>query len=242
MDNVLSSSEEAQYAEFKRRVSLEAARAQAAKLELDYLDCTADKNLLKRACQDANVLGIGAICVLPNYVKACVNYLGKDPKTSLIACISYPHGADTLDIKVAALKRAVKDGIDEAEVTAPLAYIKDGNWGFVKKEFKKLKKAAKDRGLRINLESPLLTPQEIAKTCRVAVECGITSLRCKSENFLCGFDSECVAEVKQAVKDKCTIKADGVTGLSEMNEAVNLGAGIIGSKSAFDLARLILRE
>lgn len=242
MDNIIPADEAEQYAEFKRRVSLEAARAQAAKIELDYCNNALDKNLLKRVCQDANLFGIGAICVLPCFVRACVNFLGKDPQASLIACISYPHGADTIDIKVAALKRAIKDGVDEAEVTAPIAYIKDGNFSYVKKEFKKLKKAAKDRGLRINLESPLLTPQEISKVCKIATECGITSIRCKSESFIPGFDRESVAEIKEAVKDKCTVKADGVSTISEMNEAVSLGAGIIGSKNAFDLARIILQD
>ena len=71
--------------------------------------------------------------------------LGKDPQTSLIACISSPHGGDTTEIKVKAIKDAVKNGVDEVEVTAPIAYVKDANWGYVKRELKKLKGAYKHR-------------------------------------------------------------------------------------------------
>ena len=46
--------------------------------------------------------------------------------------------------------------------------------------------------------------------------------------------------MKSAVKDRCTIKADGVSNLTEMQSAVDMGAGIIGSKNALDLAELIL--
>ena len=180
------------------------------------------------------------MCVLPNHVKPCVTYLGKDPQVSLIACISFPHGGDSTKVKVAAVKQAVKDGVDEAEVSAPVSYIKDGNWSYVKREFKKVKKAAKNRAVRINVESTLLTPQELNKVCSLAADCGIPSLRTHSGYFGGGFDGEVILRMKAAVKDKCTIKADGVSNISDMGIAVDMGAGIIGSKNAVDLAQLIL--
>ena len=47
--------------------------------------------------------------------------------------------------------------------------------------------------------------------------------------------------MKSAVKDKCIIKADGVTNIADMNTAVDMGAGVIGCKNASDLARMILQ-
>lgn len=230
-----------QFAQFKRKMNLEAAYAQAAKLEYNLTDATVEKAALRRACQEANRLGLGAVCVLPCFVKSCVTFLGPDPKASLIACISFPHGGDTTDIKVKAVKRAVKDGVDEAEVTAPIAQIKDGNWSYVKREFKKLKSAGKTRAVRINIESSLLTAHEVAKVCSVAAECGITSLRSGSPFFGGSFNSEIIARMKSAVKDRCTVKADGISTVADMNLAVDMGAGVIGSNNAADLASLILK-
>ena len=119
--------------------------------------------------------------------------------------------------------------------------IKDANWSYVKREFKKLKKAAKNKVLRINIESPLLTAQEITKICNVAAECGITSLRSASGAFGCGFDADTLTLMQNAVKDKCIVKADGVNNIIDMNTAVDMGAGIVGSRNASDLARLILQ-
>ena len=240
LDEKMEEQEKLRYAEFKRKLNLEAAQGQISKLEYNLTDATTDKNSLRRACQEAARLNIGALCVLPNHVKPCVGYLGRDPQVSLIACISFPHGGDSTKIKVAAVKQAVKDGVDEAEVSAPISYIKDGNWGYVKREFKKVKKAGKNRAVRINVESSLLTPQELNKVCTIAADCGIPSLRTHSGYFGGGFDGEVVSRMKAAVKDKCTIKADGISNISDMDIAVDMGAGIIGSKCALDLAQLIL--
>lgn len=240
--NEISEEDFRKFSEFKRKMNIEAAEAQIKKIEYSLTDACIDKTALRRACQDANKLGIGAVCVLPCFVKTCVSYLGRDPQTSLIACISYPYGGDTTKIKAEAVKNAVKEGVDEVEVTAPVAFIKDGNWGYVRREFKKLKSAGKNRAVRINIETPYLTNQEISKVCALAAECGITSLR-NSSGCTGGsrIDADTLSRMKNAVKDRCTIKADGVSTVSDMTLAVDFGASIVGSKNAADLARLILK-
>ena len=233
----MTENEKLRFEEFKRKINRQAAEAQVSKLEYNLYSVSCDKASLRRACKDAEDLGLGAVCVLPCYVKSCVAFLGRDPKASLIACISYPHGGDTTKVKVAAVKQAVKDGIDEAEVTAPVCAVKDGSWSYIKKEFKKLKSAAKNMNVRINIESSYLTEHEVIKLASLAADCGITSVRISSGEF----QPEIIAKVKSAVKDKCTIKADGVFTLADMQTAVDMGAGIVGSKSAPDLAHLIYR-
>lgn len=238
----MTDEEKSRFEQFKRKINAEAARAQAAKLEYTLCEASAGNGAIRRACQDATLLGLGAVCVLPCFVKPCVGFLGPDPQVSLIACISLPHGGDTLKVKQTAIKHAVRDGADECEVTAPIAYIKDGNWSYVKREFKKLKSASKNRGLRISLESELLTPQELIKTCNIAAACGITALRTASGFYGGEFNAETVAQIKTAVKDKCTVKADGAHTVYDMQTAVDMGAGVIGSKNAADIARLILKS
>lgn len=240
--------EREQFTEFKRRMNMQAAQAQVGKLEFNLTEATLDKVTLRKACQDASSLKLGAVCVLPNQVKPCISCLGTNPEVSVIACISYPHGGDSLKTKVDAVKHAIKDGADEVEVTAPIAYVKDGNWNYIKREFKKLKSASKKKALRIDLESPLLTEQELIRLCTLAADCGITSLRLSSESYSAdGINgitfnvAETITRVKTAVKDKCTIKADGALTMTDVNTAVEMGAVIIGSKNAPSLAKLILQ-
>lgn len=229
-----------QFREYKRKVSLRMAEAQVSKIEYELLDASVGRDTLKKACQEARALKLGAICVHPNAVLPCVRLLGAQPPTSLIACISYPFGGDTTKIKVKAIKEAIKDGVDEVEVSVPVSVIKDGDWRYVKREFKAVKKASKKRAMRINVEYDYFTPSELNKICAVACDCGITCIKLAA-SYGKGVGGDVITAVKSAVKDKCTIKADGISQISDLETALGLGVDIIGSKNAPDVAQLVLK-
>lgn len=228
--------EEQQFIEFKRLSRIKEAKASVLKIECDCLSNGCDKAVLKDTCKRANALELGAIVVYPSFVKPCVSYLGDDPKVSLIAAVSCPHGADTTDIKVAAVKTAVKDGVDEVEVFAPAAFIKDGNWQYFKRECKKLKKAAKIRALRIVFDCGILTEKELLKACSVAADSGVNCVR------LNGADADLVTTVKTSLKGKCMLKAGCAGDLSSFLSYCNAGAEAVDCTRAFDLASCLIKS
>lgn len=228
--------EEQEYKEFKRMKREEEARANVSKIECDCLSLYCDKAQLRETCKTADRLALGGIIVFPAYVKACVAFLGKDPKCSLIAAISYPHGLDNMEIKTEAVKRAVKDGVDEVEICAPVQLIKDGNQAYFKKECKKLKKAAKNRPVRIVFDCSMFTSAELSKACAIAADAGVHCVR------LNGADGETISNVKQTVRGKCLIKADGADTFAAFANACVMGADYVGSRNANELASLIMRQ
>ena len=236
----LSENEKTLYLQFRKKINAEAAKAQIKKLEYNLTDITCGLTALKTACADGTALNLGGICVLPGFVRQCATYLGLERKCQLIACISYPHGADSTDIKVKSVKKAIKDGADEVEVTIPVAHIREGNFSYLKRELKKLKSATKKRSLRIDAECPLLTKEEVVRVCKIATDCGVNSVKTSSGMYGRGNELEMVASVKNAVKDKCTVKADGIATMIEMSSAIDMGASVIGSKNAASIARTIL--
>ncbi|MDE7086880.1 MAG: hypothetical protein K2O67_01680 [Clostridia bacterium] len=229
-------SEEEQYKEFKRIKRVDEAKASVAKIECDCTSLYTDKVSLRDLCKSANGLEIGAIVVLPFFVKPCVSFLGKDPKVSVIAAVDYPSGGETTEVKVAAVKRAVKDGVDEVEVFAPVPYLRDGNWTYFKKECKKLKKAAKIRALRIVLDCTMLNEKELLKACNIAADAGVNCLR------LNGADGDVVANVKTALKGKCLIKAEKADNAAAFATLCTMGADYVSCLHACDLANYILKE
>lgn len=235
--NNLTEDEQKQFQEYMRRKRTEEAQATVGRIECDCLSAYAEKSTLKQLCKDGDRLGIGAIVVLPSVVKPCVGFLGKDPKCSLIAAISYPHGGDTTDVKVAAVKRAIKDGVDEAEVYAPLAYLKEGNFGYFKRECKKLKKASKTRALRIVFDGSALGESELAKSCAIAADCGVNMIRISRAS-----DAQLVQRVKSNLKDKCLFKTDGAETAAGFQQAVVFGADAVCCKNATEIASLLLSE
>lgn len=230
-----SQDEKLLYSQFKRKISNEAAHAQIKKLEYDLADVKSGLSYLKTACIDASSLGVGAICVLPNFVKKCASLLGAQRNSSLVARIGSVDGGDVTAIKVKAVKRAIGDGADAVEVTAPIAHIRDGNFVYFKKEIKKLRSASKHKSFRINLNCNYLTREEIVRACVVSADCGVNSVTLSGGNCI-----DKISDAKNAIKDKCVIKSEGVATVLEMSSAVDLGAGIIGSKNAADVARAIL--
>ncbi len=227
------------YSQFRRRINAEAAKAQIKKLEYNLADASSGLSALKTACTDGNALGMGAVCVLPCFVRQCSVYLGGERKCRLVACISSPHGGDSTEIKVKAVKQALAEGADEVEVTAPVAQIREGNFAYVRREFKKLRKACKNKALRIDLECSLLTRQEIIKACTIATDCHVNSVKTAS-GYGGGSETEMISAVKSAVRDKCLIKCEGVATVLEMSGAIDMGASIVGSKNAGAVARAIL--
>ncbi len=233
----MTQEEQAEFIEFKQQKKKEEAKSRVQKIECDLLSPYGDKNSVRDACKAAERLEIGAVCVLPNMVKACVGFLGPDPKCSLIAVVSYPHGGDTTEVKAAAVKRAVKDGIDEAEVCAPLAFIAEGNFAYLKRECKKIKRAAKNRPVRLCLDAAVLNSSLIAKASRIAADAGIDCIRINNFN-----DSGVLTAVKNAVKDKCLIKTDGVESEAQFSGILAMGAHCVSCKNAQELASLILSQ
>lgn len=229
--------EKSLFEEFKRKMSLEAARAQIKKLEYDLSDVTCGLAAVKAGCADAENLLLGGVCVSAGFVKSCSAFLGPSAsrKSQIIACIGYPDGGDVTEIKVKAVKRALRDGADELEVTAPIARIRDGNYQYVKRELKKLRRAAKNHALRISAECSLLTKSDIVRLCSLAADCKINSVKTQQTG-----GGATVADIKNAVKDRCLIKVEGVSSVAELSSAVDLGATSVGSKNAPAVARYIL--
>lgn len=225
-----------EFKEYKRMKREEEARASIAKIECDCLSIYSDKSTLRETCKNAEHLAIGAVVVFPAYVKPCVAFLGKDPKCALIAAISYPFGLDSTEIKVAAVKRAIKDGVDEVEVCAPVQFIRDGNLAYFKRECKKLKRAARNISLRITFDCELFTDAELTKACAIAADAGVHCVR------LNGADGDKIAKIKQALRGKCLIKADGVESFATFANYCVMGADYAGSKTACELASYIKRQ
>lgn len=228
--------EDGKYAEFKKQNRIKAAKATILKIEYDYLAPNADKLTLKELCKSANELALGAIVVHPAFVKQCVSYLGKDPQVSLIAAISYPNGLDTTEVKADAVKKAVKDGVDEVEVYAPVPFIKDGSWTYFKKECKKLKKAVKIRTLRIAVDCAYLTEKDIIKCCNVAADAGVSCVR------LVNAYADTVMNIKTALKGKCLLKSGKAESEFEFKDYSEMGSDIVNCTAAFEIASLLLKK
>lgn len=236
----VSQQERHEFDEFKRQKRVAEARALIAKIELSATSVTYERSALRRALKECEKLGIGGVCVLPYLVKSARSFLGEDSPVIIVALISPFGGTDTTDIKLRQVKRALRDGAAAVEVTVPVPAIKEGSWGYVKKELKRLKRASRKAILRINLEAPLLTSQELTRLLSIICEVGITCVRTAGGVFGSGADEEDLKLIRAAVKDKAMIKAEGAEAPGRMATLLELGAQITGSEAAVPMAQAVL--
>ncbi len=188
--------------------------------DLERFMCTAYKNKYY------------SICVNPINVEFCKRFIDYKFKGAIRVCavIGFPLGSTTLDIKVQEIKRAIKDGADEVDVVLDLSKIKDADWGSVKVELARVRKASRKKILKVIIETAVLTKTEIEK---VSVLCarGRVDFIMTCTGFADGGASpEVVDIIRSAIKDKCGIKASG--GVETKTQAVNLiriGASRIGT-------------
>lgn len=223
-------SEDEQYEDYKRAKRIEEARADVLKIEYDMTIPNLDKTLLKETCKTANAVGLGAIVVYSNFVKNAVSYLGRDPQVSLIAAVSAPHGEDATEIKVNAVKRVVRDGVDEVEVYAPMSKIREGNWMYFKRECRKLKKAARMRALRIVIDCEKVNEKELIKSCNAAADNKVDCIKLKNAG------ATTVSRVSEILKDRCRIKSDTVENRSQFMNMCASGASYVACDAPFRLA------
>lgn len=244
MENILNSEispqERQEFEEFKRQKRVAEARLSIGRLELQFTGVCSERSQLRRAVREAEKLGIGGVCLSPYLVRPCADFLGKDYRMAIVACISQWGGTDTTDLKVRAIKRAIRDGATVTEVTAPIPVVKEAAWGYVRREFKKLRSAAKKITLRINIEAPLLTREELSKLCTLCCECSISCVCTSGGLFGSGADEEDIKAIKHALKDRAVIKAEGADTPARADTLCGLGASIVASANAVAVAQSIL--
>ncbi len=238
----ISEEEYIQFNAYKQMKKLNETRAKIAMLEYDALTIAQDRETLKGVFLEASRLNLGGVCVLPSQVRYCLQVFGQKPQFSLVACVGYPHGGDLTSVKVKAVRYCVRDGASAVEVTAPVYAIKGNNWTLVRKEFKRIKKAAKHAAARIVLECGTFTELQYKKCAAIAAEVGITCLRTASGAYESGNCEEQIEALVSVVEDKCAVKASGVATSAQFLALLNCGAKKVSSTNALQIAEQLLAQ
>ena len=107
-----------------------------------------------------NFLGV---CINPLYVKLAKEQL-KNTDVKVVTVVGFPLGANRSDVK------AVEDGADEIDMVINVSKLKDKDYEFVVNDIKAVKKACKDKPLKVILETDLLEKVEIKRACELCIE------------------------------------------------------------------------
>ena len=234
----LAAEERREFEEFKRQKKIEEIRRLLRTIDHTMLKQTATSADIRKLCNEAKEYGFYSVCVQPVYVAACREFLRGCPQVKIACVVGFPMGENLTKTKVYETKQAVRDGADEIDMVICISAVKNGQFGYVRREIKKIVRAAHGRPVKVIIETSLLTRDEMVRAASCARDAGAAFVKTSTGYFGEGARAEDVRLLKETVAGKCQVKASGGIRTAErLKEMVAAGADRIGTSAGKDIAK-----
>ena len=202
---------------------------------------TATWEEIRKICEEGIAFQTASVCIPPSYVKQAKEFVGE--RLPICTVIGFPNGNCTTAVKVFETEDAIRNGADEIDMVVCISAIKNGDYGYVKKEIKKVVKAARGCPVKAIIETSLLTQSEMIKAAECARDAGAAYVKTSTGYFGSGAKAEDVRLLKQTVKGVCLVKASGgIKNADQFKEMVDAGADRIGTSSGIEIAEGIKKQ
>lgn len=184
-------------------------------------EATADD--VKKICDEAKEHRFASVCVNPSYIKLVADELRGSGVTA--CCVAgFPFGTHTPEAKAAETAQAVADGAQEVDMVVNVGAIKSGDWALVERDIAAVVAAAGKAGVKVILETCLLTDEEKVRACEISKKAGAAFVKTSTGYSAGGATTHDVALMRAAVGPDMGVKASG--GVRTYEDAVAmLGAG-----------------
>ncbi len=178
-------------------------------IDLTFLNITDNATGIAKVTRQVNhvkhVLGIdnvACLMVYPRFVPTIKNNL-EDETVNIGAVVGdFPSSQTFLEVKTLETKLAVETGADEVDMVISVGEFLDGRYELVMNEIKAIREQAKDKILKVILESGTLADVElIYKAAILAMESGADFIKTSTGKEKVGATPEAVYIMALAVKD-----------------------------------------
>lgn len=152
----------------------------------------------------------GCICVfaLPAHTPYLIDLLEKG-NTLTGGVVGFPGGSETTSIKSATAAELIRMGCAEIDMVNNITWLKAGDKKSYIEDIKAVAVASAGRPVKVILECHWLTDDEIIRGCEWSVEAGASWVKTGTGWAPTGATLENVTLMKQAVGERCQIKAAG---------------------------------
>jgi deoxyribose-phosphate aldolase len=210
---------------------------------LDHLVVQADATRLdiERCCAEAQALGFYSVCVNGGRVELAYSLL-EDSAVKVTALVGYPLGSSEADAKRYETEVAIDQGAQEIEVVLNVGRLKDGDHGFVLRELRDIAEAADERPVTVVLKADLLTREETALACALALDSGVRAV-CTGTCLGAAATVEAVRSLREAVGERFGVKAVGnIPDLATAMALIGAGATRLGTNQGAALVQSLAAE
>lgn len=203
--------------------------ALAALIDHTLLKPEASRPEIEKLCAEADRFKFASVCVQPYRAALAAEILQKS-SVKVCTVIGFPLGANRAEVKALEAVRAVADGALELDVVLNIGAVKDGNWALVTTEIEAVVKAARERIVKVILETALLTDDEIVRACEVSRDAGALYVKTSTGFSKHGATEAAVRLMSRTVGEDMGVKASGgIRDLETVLRMVDAGANRIGT-------------
>ena len=186
---------------------------------------------LRRYCDEAIEHGFKAVCVNPWFIRDAVRQL---ENSGVCACsvVGFPLGATLPDAKLAETRAVLDAGADEVDMVLAISALKDDELDSVERDIRDIKTACGAKTLKVILETCLLTDEQKATGCRIAVRAGADFVKTSTGFSHAGATLADVALLRKTVGPDIGVKASGgIRTAADARAMIAAGATRIGASS-----------
>lgn len=206
----------------------------AATLESTLLAPAATPAEVDQLCAEAIRLGVAAVCVNPVHLARAVAALRSSPVRAA-AAINFPLGAGLAATVMREAEDCLKLGADDLDLVAPTAALKSGDDAGFLAVVSPVAAQAHACGAQVKaiLEMALLTRDEIARGCELALAAGADYLKTGTGFGPRGVTVEDVVLLRETLRGRARIKAaGGIRTRAQAEALLAAGASRLGTSSA----------
>ncbi|HIZ21769.1 MAG TPA: deoxyribose-phosphate aldolase [Candidatus Blautia faecigallinarum] len=194
-----------------------------------------------KLCEEAIRLKTASVCVPPCYVGKIREAF--TDQVRICTVVGFPLGYSVTEAKVAEVKQALLDGADEIDVVVNICDVKNHDFGAVKEELTKIRKACGTHILKVIIETCYLTEEEKIQLCGIITQTGADYIKTSTGFGTAGAKLSDIELFKEHIGSQVKIKAAGGIRSAESMEAfLNAGCDRIGSSSAAAVFEGDIRE
>lgn len=191
---------------------------------------------IKKVCDEAKEHRFASVCVNPSYIRYVAEQLAGSGVTPCCV-IGFPFGTQTPEAKAFEAKDAVANGAREVDMVINVGAIKSGDWDLVERDIAGVVEAAGGKaGVKVILETCLLTDEEKVKACTVSKKAGAAFVKTSTGYSKGGATVEDVRLMRQTVGPEMGVKASG--GIRTYEDAVAMieaGANRLGASAGIKI-------
>ncbi len=186
---------------------------------------------LAAACGQAKKYGFCSVVVNGSYV-ARARELLSGTLIKVCAVVGFPHGASTTTVKIVEAMEAMKNGASELDVVMNIGMLKSERDDFVEIDLKNIIAMTPQKVHKVIIETGMLTPDEIARACRIAIRSNAEFVKTSTGYGPRGATVEDIRAMRETLGSLCRIKASGgIRGLAAVMALVDAGAERIGTSA-----------